>query len=190
MSETICLEPRRIQEMDEDFDLVQAAQQNPADFKQLYLKWLKPVYRYFFFRIGNEKDAEDLTSKVFLKIFQDLPRYRNQGFFLPGYSLLLMRAQLIFIEKGIERFPWRMHIVLSPHLISFLRTIQIEAFGQINHLIKNLSEDEQELIRLRYAANLNYREIGQILNRKEDSVRKTLSRLLDRIHAELEKANE
>ncbi len=100
MSETICLEPRRIQEMDEDFDLVQAAQQNPADFKQLYLKWLKPVYRYFFFRIGNEKDAEDLTSKVFLKIFQDLPRYRNQGSFSAWlFTIAHARAQLILSKR-------------------------------------------------------------------------------------------
>jgi RNA polymerase sigma-70 factor (ECF subfamily) len=190
MSETICLEPSQIHVTDEDINLVRAAQQNPADFKQLYLKWLKPVYRYFFFRIGNEKDAEDLTSQVFLKIFQDLPRYRNQGTFSAWLFTIAHARTVDFYRKGNREVPLEnaSRAISSSNPLS--QTIQTEAFGQINHLIRNLSEDEQELIRLRYAANLNYREIGQILNRKEDSVRKTLSRLLDRIHAELEKVNE
>lgn len=189
MSETICLEQSQIL-MDEDLLLIRAAQQNPAEFKQLYLKWLKPVYRYFYFRIGNEKDAEDLTSQVFLKIFQDLPRYRNQGSF-SAWLFTIAHARVVdFYRKGNREVPLEnaIHAVSISDPLS--RTIQAEAFEQINYLFNDLTEDEQELIRLRYAANLNYREIGQILNRKEDSVRKTLSRLLDRIRAEMEKANE
>jgi RNA polymerase sigma-70 factor, ECF subfamily len=190
MSETICLEPSQSQVMDEDFDLVRAAQKNPADFKQLYLKWLKPVYRYFFFRVGNEKDAEDLTSQVFLRIFQALPRYRNQGSFSAWLFTIAHARTVDFYRKGNREVP----LENASHAVSLsdplTQAIQIEAFGQVNHLVRNLSEDEQELIRLRYAANLNYREIGQILNRKEDSVRKTLSRLLDRMHAKLEEVNE
>lgn len=190
MSETTYLEPCQTLEIDEDIDLVRLAQQNPVEFKQLYLKWLKPVYRYFYFRVGNEKDAEDLTSQVFLKVFQDLPRYRNQGSFSAWLFSIAHARTVDFYRKGNREFPLESAARVVSMFDPLDQTIQTEALSQVNHLIGDLSEDEQELIRLRYAANLNYREIGQILNRKEDAVRKSLSRLLDRMHLQLEQEND
>ena len=57
----------------EDHELVTAAKQNPAEFGLLYQKWLTPVYRYCYFRVGNEKDAEDITSQVFIKAYETCP---------------------------------------------------------------------------------------------------------------------
>src|SRR4051794_29796539 len=66
---------------EEDMEMVHSAQESLAGFKRLYLKWLPSVYRYFYYRIGNVKDAEDLTSQVFLKVYEELPRYRDRGLF-------------------------------------------------------------------------------------------------------------
>jgi len=66
-ADTINLET--VSPIDEDARLGEAAQATPANFKPLYQKWLNPVYRYFYFRVGNEKDAEHLTSQVFLRVY-------------------------------------------------------------------------------------------------------------------------
>ena len=57
---------------------------------------------------------------------------------------------------------------------------------QVLALIRLLPPDQQELIRLRFVAELSYREIGSLLHRKEDAVRKAISRILDRIQMEID----
>jgi RNA polymerase sigma-70 factor (ECF subfamily) len=186
MSETISLDLKPKVYMDEDAKLVLAAQQNPQEFKNLYQKWLGRIFRYFYFRVGNKKDAEDLTSQLFLKVYEDLPCYHNRGYF-SAWLFAIAHARLTdFYRKG------RKEIALSdltpevnvPDLLSrSAHRIEIE---QLFGLLRSLSVEEQELIRLRFAADLSYQEIGAILNRKEDAVRKSIARLLERMQVQLE----
>ncbi len=57
--------------------LAERALQEPGAFAGLYDRYLKPVYRYFFLRLGNRPEAEDLTSQVFLAALESLPGYRR-----------------------------------------------------------------------------------------------------------------
>jgi hypothetical protein len=50
-------------------DDVQKAQRDPAAFAALYRRYLTPIYRYVYSRVGNRNDAEDLTSQVFTILF-------------------------------------------------------------------------------------------------------------------------
>lgn len=170
----------------EDAEMVAAAQKNPAEFRQLYTKWLNPVYRYFYFRLGNVKDAEDLTSQVFLKVFEDLPRYRNQGCF-SAWLFTIAHARAVDYFRKTKKIETLDAIELSssdPDLLS--HTIQQEELENMLRLLHNLDEDEQELIRLRFVAELGYREIGEILHRSEEAIRKSISRLLDRLQKLME----
>jgi RNA polymerase sigma-70 factor (ECF subfamily) len=172
--------------LDDDERLVQAAQENPADFKPIYQKWLKPVYRYFYFRVGNERDAEDLTSQVFLKVYEDLPRYRHRGCF-SAWLFSIARARAVDFYRKSHR-----QVLLSeagplPNEASIMdQTIHNDDLHQVLDLIHRLPPDQQELIRLRFVAELGYREIGSLLHRKEDAVRKAISRILDRIQTEID----
>ena len=66
------------------------------------------------------------------------------------------------------------------------RVIQAEQKDALAELINSLPEDERELIRLRYIAELGFSEIGRLLNRSEDAVKKSLYRLLARLQSRLE----
>jgi RNA polymerase sigma-70 factor (ECF subfamily) len=172
--------------LDEDARLVQAAQKNPADFKPIYQKWLKPVYRYFYFRVGNEKDAEDLTSQVFIKVYEDLPHYRNRGYF-SAWLFTIARARAIdFYRKKRHEVPLTEADPLPDEESLTTQTIHNDDLHQVLDLIQRLPPDQQELIRLRFVAELSYREIGSLLHRKEDAVRKSISRILDRIQTEVD----
>lgn len=64
----------------EDAALVAAAQADPQAFTALYERYLGPVYRYCYLRVGNREAAEDATSEVFLKALAGLHGYHG-GFF-------------------------------------------------------------------------------------------------------------
>ncbi len=61
-------------------NLVWRACQGDSDaFGQLYESTVNRVYRYIYFRVSDDDTAEDLTSKVYLKAWESLPRFKAGG---------------------------------------------------------------------------------------------------------------
>src|SRR5512143_1773043 len=61
--------------------LVAAALENPAAFGRLYDRYVQPIYRYIYSRVGSAHEAEDITSQTFIVAYESLPRYRERGQF-------------------------------------------------------------------------------------------------------------
>jgi RNA polymerase sigma-70 factor, ECF subfamily len=64
----------------EERDLVERAKREPAAFGELYRRHQLAVYRFACSRLGNEADAEDVTSDVFVKALLAIDRYEDRGF--------------------------------------------------------------------------------------------------------------
>jgi RNA polymerase sigma-70 factor (ECF subfamily) len=64
----------------DDADLVARAQVDREAFALLYRRYLDPVHRYYYRRLGSREAAEDATSLVFTKAFTALPTYRTGSF--------------------------------------------------------------------------------------------------------------
>jgi RNA polymerase sigma-70 factor (ECF subfamily) len=64
--------------------------------------------------------------------------------------------------------------------------IQDEELSQLRRLIQGLAAPDQELIRLRFVAELSFAEIAELLGRREDTVKKSLYRLLARLKDQME----
>ncbi len=64
--------------------------------------------------------------------------------------------------------------------------IQDEELGRLRFLIKKLNDDERELIRLRYVAELSFAEMADLLGKREDAVKKSVYRLLERLKGQME----
>ena len=64
-------------EPEPEAELVQRARNGDSEaFGRLYERSLDRVYRYIYFRVTDDETAEDLTSKVFLKAWESLPRFK------------------------------------------------------------------------------------------------------------------
>jgi RNA polymerase sigma-70 factor (ECF subfamily) len=64
-------------EPDTEADLIDRACAGDSEaFGRLYEKSVDRVYRYIYFRVTDDATAEDLTSAVFLKAWESLPRYK------------------------------------------------------------------------------------------------------------------
>ncbi len=190
MNQSIAWEEHPSRAVSEDAELVLAAQQDPAAFRPLYQKWLTPVYRYFFFRLGNVKDAEDLTSQVFLKAMEDLPRYRSRYRF-STWLFTIAHARIVdYFRKGGREVALENAECIFAAQDPLVQTIRDDELDRLVVLVRRLKEGEQELIRLRFFAGLNYREIGEIVHRSEEAVRKSISRLLERLHVGMEEDHE
>lgn len=64
----------------DDAALVAAARDDPEAFTVLYERYLRPVYRYCYLRLGQREMAEDATSEVFLRALASLERHQGRHF--------------------------------------------------------------------------------------------------------------
>jgi len=190
MNQTILWDEPQTKTVSDDSALVLAAQQNPSAFQPIYQKWIKPIYRYFYFRVGNVKDAEDLTSQVFLKVYEDLPRYRSKGNF-SAWLFTIAHSRMVDFFRKVNREDTLEKAALIANSTDLLtQLVHGSEVDQLLSLLQKLNERDQELIRLRFFGELSYREIGQIMHRSEDAIRKSITRLLDRMQVELEVEND
>jgi RNA polymerase sigma-70 factor (ECF subfamily) len=177
-----------VQETDEA-SLVAAAQRDPAAFGNLYLLYVQPLYRYLFSRIGSTPEAEDATAQTFLAALEAIKRYRHDGHFAAWlFSIARYKAMDTFRQRRNQAsLDTADQIPLASDLLQ--QAIHSERRAALARLIAAMPEEERELIRLRYVADLPFAEIARLLERKEDAVKKTLYRLLARLQSQLEDSN-
>jgi len=183
-SQIIAIRDNRFQ--DDETNIIQAAQQHPALFQAIYERWSVPVYQYFHFRTGDSASAEDLTSQLFLAAYQALPRYHHRGHFAAWlFTIARNLARDYYRKTGREVSLELAELVAAPGdlLVEVTRADEIR---HLQKLILELPDGEQELIRLRYIAELSFADMAIVLQRREDAVKKSLYRLQARLQSLLE----
>lgn len=178
---------RKIQVLQDDIPgLIAAAQKDPAAFGKLYDCYVQPIYRYVLSRVGTTPAAEDITSQTFMSAYEALGRYRERGQF-SAWLFRIARSKLNDHFRQSRRevgFEAVGEILEREDALGVL--IRAEELSRIRFIINHLNEEEQELIRLRYVADLSFVEIAELLGRREDAVKKSVYRLLARLKSQLE----
>ncbi len=166
----------------EDDDLALTARKDPQVFGQLYQRYVSRVYRYLFGKTGCVEDAEDLTAQVFTEALESLPRYHPQGNFAGWLFTIARRRALNSLRNQPGLLPLE---AVEDRLGQITDTlggiIQAERLERLKGMLHSLSEEESELLRLRYYAGLSYAQIGQVLGKREAAVGMALHRLLCRL---------
>ncbi len=170
--------------------LITAARKDPHEFGALYQRYVFPVFRYLYNRTGNIHEAEDITAQTFLIAYETFNRFRGDGHFS---SWLFGIAR----NKVVDHYRHRKFDVSIDGTASdqvntdpLAKAIHAEQSALLAKLIQTLNEDEQELLRLRFLAEMSFREIAHLLQRNEDAVKKTTYRLLARLQSQLEDNHE
>jgi RNA polymerase sigma-70 factor, ECF subfamily len=167
-------------------EIIASAQQNSVCFQFVYDRWVLPIYQYIYFQTGNVPDAEDLTSQVFLAAYQALPRYHYNGHFA-GWLFTIARNQIReHLRKRKREVPLELAKDVSNSVDPLDAINRQEQIHCLIEAVRTLTEEEQELIRLRYVAALSFADIALVLKRKEDAVKKMLYRLQNRLEGLLE----
>jgi RNA polymerase sigma-70 factor, ECF subfamily len=166
--------------------LVAEAQRNPAAFAALYDSFVRSVYRYVYRRVGNSADAEDLTAQIFLAAFESLPRYRENGYFAAWLFTIARSKVMDHFRTSRPQVPLDSVEPVGLEADVLHHVVRRDELAQLSRLIRALSEEEQELIRLRYVADLPFAEMAAVLKKNEAAVKKSLYRLLARLQSQME----
>ncbi len=145
-----------------------------AAFGKLYDHYLKPIYRFIAIKVSVRQEAEDLTHEVFLTAWQKLPGFTQQGF--PFGSWLYRIARNRVIDHYRTR---KQHAVIDEVDEKMLgitdgadTTVDIKlALAKVREAMKQLTADQQDVLLLRYVDDLSPKEIAEVLDKSEGSVR-------------------
>ncbi len=174
----------------DDHALIEAARNDPKEFGNLYNLYVDRVFRYLFSRVGNIKVAEDITSQTFLAAFEAFGNYRHDGHFA-SWLFTIARNKVMDYFRQNKKTHWLEHTSNTPESQEPIgAVIQSEQSAALNRLISTLTEEERELLRLRFLAEMSFANIARLLQRNEDAVKKSIYRLLARLHSQLEVSNE
>jgi RNA polymerase sigma-70 factor (ECF subfamily) len=171
----------------DDAALVSEACHNTEAFSALYRRYVTPLYRYLYRRLGNVKDAEDLTAQVFTDALEGLVSYRERGRFS---SWLFTIARRRLVDQYRQRTADPLEEVTDNSNDLQIVFEQNETHAHLARLLSQLDEERQELLRLRFAAGLEFSEIASVLKRSQGAVKMTLYRTLDWLKANWENDHE
>ena len=169
----------------DDADLILSARRNPEAFAALYDRYVKSVYRYLYGRVGSAQEAEELTAQTFLAAIESLPRYDHRGYFSAWLFSIAHRKAADFFRT---REPIRLEEAGDFESEADLpgEVARGEQIRKLARLIRSLEDSERELIHLHFTAGLTFAEMASVLGKKEDAVKKSMYRLLERLHGRME----
>lgn len=166
--------------------MIAAAQKDLQAFGALYDQYAPVIYRYLLSRLGNIDEARDVTSQTFLKAIEAFPQYTHRGYF-SAWLFSIARSKVIDLirhnKHRVESFQEKWVDPLSDPLAHALANERKEA---LLRCLRALKPEDQELLRLRYVADLSYAEIAELAKKNEDAVKKSVYRLLVRLQNQLE----
>ena len=172
---------------DEDRNLaLRAGKGDAAAFGALYDRYVDAVYRYVFYRVRNDADAEDLVSDVFMRALRAIPRYEPRVAFLAwlyriARNAVIDRARRSRVQISFEDALAHPGVdqVVEPDA-TILALSDKEA---VRGALAKLTPLQQEVIVLRFVEGYNTREIADLVGKREGTVRGIQFRALEALRA-------
>ena len=166
---------------DED-TLVRQSQENPGAFGPLFDFYAPLVYRYVLHRIGDVSDAEDVTSRIFTDALQSLIRYRpkRHGSF-GGWLFTIARRRCADHFRVSNPLPLSDSDIKENVPGPLDRVISRDEHGRLKEILNSLNDNDRELLQLRFAAELTYQQIGDVIGKSEGAAKMRVGRLLKRM---------
>ncbi len=167
----------------------QAKSGDPDSFARLYDACVERVYRYVYFRMSDDQTAEDITSQVFLKAWENLSRYQSDGKPFLAWLYTIARNQVIdHYRTRKESIP----LDEIPSLPANDRAVdeQVETQFDLQAMrdaLQFMTEEQQQVLILKFIVEMTTAEIAQAMGKNEGAVRALQMRALQTLSKYLEK---
>ncbi|HPL93424.1 MAG TPA: RNA polymerase sigma factor [bacterium] len=149
---------------------------NAEIYAELYDLFVDKIYRFVFFKVNNQEEAQDLTSDVFLRVWQYVQEKKKVGNFK---ALLYQVAKNIVIDHYRKKS--HSDVLTDEEILrdiedargeDFVKEIEIKSeIKSLESFLKQLKAEYQEVLLLKYVEGYSNSEIAKILDKSTGSVR-------------------
>lgn len=139
----------------------------------LVRRYERPVYNAAYRMLGNADEAADVVQTTFLKAFENLHRYNPQYKFFSWIYRIAVNESINQLNRR-KRLGELGDNEVSPGPGPDM-TVDAEVMSsELQAALMSLSEDHRAVIVLRHFVESSYREIGQVLQIPEKTVKSRL----------------
>lgn len=161
-----------------------------ADFSELYRAHLRDVYSYAYYRVGNHHDAEDLTEQTFLQAYRHFERAQRESRGRPLRPWLIRIAHNLAANLYRDRSRKPASSIDDTSTLSTLRTTEeiVEGREELAHVLDGVSklpDDRREALIMRFALDMDNREIARALGRSEGATKVLIHRAIRQLEGVL-----
>ena len=178
-------------DLDQEKKLVKNAQKDPEAFGIIFDNYYDRIFGYVLRRVANPDIAKDIISEVFFKAFTNLWKFRWRNISISAWLYKIATNEVNYFfrkkkyktvsldrlmeENGLE--PVSPEATIEEELINVEITLKKhQDYLEVQKRIAEMPVKYQEVISLRIFESKSIKEISEILNKKEGTIKSILSR--------------
>jgi RNA polymerase sigma-70 factor (ECF subfamily) len=174
-------------------DLVTRAQKGSVDAAgQLYERHYRSIFRYLFYRTGDQHTAEDLTGEVFLKMVQALPGYRvTAATFRTWLFQIARNLSIDHFRRGKNHPVVALEDTFPAGEEAPERAADRRLNGaQLQQALAQLNNEQRDVVLMRFVEGMPIGEVAATLHKSEDAVKGLQRRALIALREQLQATEE
>lgn len=161
-------------------------------FARLYDEYLDKVYRYIQYRVNSMQLAEDLTSTVFEKALVSFDRFSDDRASFSTWIFSIARNVVIdHYRVSSKRQTIPLEELTDQSSGEQSPEEQLERKDERERLtlcLAELSDEEREIVQLKFGIELNNRQIGNMLGLSESNVGTKLYRAIRKLRGSFQES--
>lgn len=165
--------------------MIEAAQQDPARFGDLYRLHFHRVYAYVARRVADRPSAEDVTAEVFRDALAGIGKFEWRGVPFAAWLMRIASRAVSDHWKKQARTPG-----LEPGETGMdsepASAAGAERDAILFQLVDRLPEAQFRVIHMRFVEQKSIREIAQALDRSEGAVKQLQLRAIETLRSQME----
>jgi RNA polymerase sigma-70 factor (ECF subfamily) len=149
--------------------------------EELYLLHFDRIYSYLHMSVGNRHDAEDLTTQTFLRMLESIGRFQWRS--APFSAWLFRIAHNLAMDHFRASRRWQPEEEVPEAPGDAEPSAESQAMHSIGRqsmldLIENLSDEQREVLTLKFVFNFANADVATILGKSEGAVKSLQHRAL------------
>ncbi len=163
-----------VEQADDAALAVRASKGESAAFGLLYDRHVEAIYRYVYYRVRDDAEAEDLTSDVFMRALKAMPRYEPRQAFLAWLYRIARNAVIDRARRGNRQVSYE-DALEHPGADQIINPDEELLAHSDNAMLRGalaqLTPLQQEVVVLRFLEGYSTQEIARIVGKREGTVR-------------------
>ena len=174
--------------------MLESARRNPAlrtarssgqnGFVETYKQYYPRLFAYIYARVGNTHQSEDIVSDVFERVYLKLDSLRDRDALATWLFTIARNAIVSHVRKHSRETIVGHDVIseLSPATDSVeSEVMHREDLAGVARAVRTFSQREQDIVSLKFDAELANAQIGQIMGLTEQNVRVIIFRTIRKL---------
>ena len=174
----------RKENSEEDRELVRRCQKgDDVAFEELVRKYQQTLFNLVYHNMGRRGDVEDVTQKIFTKVYFSLPKFDNDRPFFPWVYRIAVnqcydelrrarrRRSLAFSELNLQDSESIERLIRHEDLTEVPVEERQEMYDLLQKMLDRLPEKQRNAIVLRDLDEVPYEKMAELMNCTEQAAR-------------------